>query len=623
MFPSFTWEHTGTTIFTKLVFIALLTNISLFASSQFYKEKAQELNLSDSRYWHILLHFENGKSEIEDENFFLSKDGFKNPSAELNATIDALFNETKFDDNSTACSFPARKDWLSKQLGLPKLADVKCEQFDIIMEKLQPESATLVFPAAHINSPASMFGHTFLRVNSKYNSKLLSYAVNYAANADPTKENGFMFAIKGLFGGYYGKYSLLPYYDKLKEYRDTEQRDVWEYDLNLTKEETIKMLKHIWELKDTHSAYYFFTQNCSYNMLWFIEAAREDIHLREYFYYEVIPLETVHAAKLENIISNKSYRPSKRTKLLKYEDLIKDEYIPYVQKIIDNPEDMSSITEDKTISIEQKQYVLEAAIELMEYQYKRNSMDKETYLKKFHQISSVRSTLGLGNALEYKTPPNPINGHRAFRVQAGAGVREGKSIGFLGIRPAYHDINDIGIGYLRGTQIEFLNFELSYIKDGKLGLENATLISLLSLAQRSNFFNNISLRVKLGFDKNYLYNTKTNFIITGGAGFSWGNDLGYMYILADPLAYVGKESKIGIGVSLGIVIDQMQWMSSSIELTQRLYDDEEDQKLINISQNIAIDQNIELRFVYDYKDKNINNVSYKEETFKSLLNFYF
>ena len=49
-----------------------------------------------------------GFSEIDDANFFLSKDGKKNAKKELDATIIALLNETNFDDNSTACRFPAR-----------------------------------------------------------------------------------------------------------------------------------------------------------------------------------------------------------------------------------------------------------------------------------------------------------------------------------------------------------------------------------------------------------------------------------------------------------------------------------------------------------------------------------
>jgi hypothetical protein len=63
---------------------------------------------------------------------------------------------------------------------------------------MDPQSVTLVFSSAHINSPASMFGYTFLRIDSSYESKMLSYAVNYAAGADPDKENGMVFAVKGL-----------------------------------------------------------------------------------------------------------------------------------------------------------------------------------------------------------------------------------------------------------------------------------------------------------------------------------------------------------------------------------------------------------------------------------------
>src|SRR5690606_8833678 len=156
-------------------------------------------------------------------------------------------------NNSTTCKFHAIKDWHKNELGIIDFPKDECKKYNTIIKRLNPKSVTLVFPSAHINSPASMFGHTFLRINSQYDSKLLSYAVNYAADANPDKENGVVFAIKGLFGGYFGKYSLLPYYDKLKEYRDSEQRDIWEYDLDLTQEETLKMVRHIWELNDTHS----------------------------------------------------------------------------------------------------------------------------------------------------------------------------------------------------------------------------------------------------------------------------------------------------------------------------------------------------------------------------------
>ncbi|MEA3370450.1 MAG: DUF4105 domain-containing protein, partial [Campylobacterota bacterium] len=457
-----------------------------------------------------------GESEIDDSRFFFSKSGKTNAKDELDATLDAFFTEERFDDNSSACRFPARKAWLAEKLDIGDFPKVECSEYDNTLERLNPKSATLVFPAAHINSPASMFGHTFLRINSAYKSRLLSYAINYAADANPDDTNAALFAIQGLSGGYYGKYSLLPYYEKLKEYRDTEQRDIWEYDLNLNEEEVLRMTRHIWELNGTQSDYYFFTENCSYNMLWLIELARPSVHLREHFHYEVIPLETVHAAKAEDLISDIHYRASKRSILLKYDELLEDAYLGIPRKLVEREVELKDVLSDETIPLQQKQYILEASTEFLEYSFSRNDMDKKEYIELFHNLSKERAALGRGEKLNIQTPPDPIESHRAIRVTAGVGSREGEAIGFLGIRPAYHDLEDSNYGFLRGTQIEFLNIELSYSED-EIELEEATVLSIVSLAQRSEFFDSLSWRTKFGWDRNYL-DAETNFIATLGAG---------------------------------------------------------------------------------------------------------
>lgn len=577
--------------------------------------------MSESKYWNLLLHMEDGVSQIDDKRFFLASDGKTNAKNELNATIEALFNETAFDDNSTACRFPARKAWLQEELNIEKFPDVNCVEYNKILERLNPKSVTLVFPSAHINSPASMFGHTFLRINSAYDSKLLSYAVNYAADADPNKENGALFAIKGLFGGYYGKYSLLPYYDKLKEYRDSEQRDIWEYDLDLNEKEVLRMVRHIWELNETHSSYYFFTENCSYNMLWFLEAARPGLDLRKYFNFQVIPLETAHATKAEGIINNTFYRPSKRTILLKYEELINKKHIRIPLMLVNSDMNVTDVLSDKEIDAQQKMYILEASIELLEYDFSKSKIEKEKYLKLFHTISRARAALGQGNMLDIKTPPNPIESHQAIRASFGGGFREGEKIGFLGLRPAYHDLQDSSYGFLRGTQIEFLNLELSYSQN-KLDVEDATILSIVSLAQRSEFFENLSWRTKFGWDKNSLDSTP-NFIGTIGAGLSWGNELGYVYIMADPLFYLDGEFKSAIGGSLGFVFDKFSYMSTNIEATRRWYDNGEQQNLLALSQSFRVSQNAQLKFKYDYKERVELENRYEENSLRAYLNYYF
>jgi len=49
----------------------------------------------------------------------------------------------------------------------------------------------------------------------------------------PTRHR-VLFAINALIGVYPGMFSIMPYYLKVREYNDLENRDIWEYELNLT-----------------------------------------------------------------------------------------------------------------------------------------------------------------------------------------------------------------------------------------------------------------------------------------------------------------------------------------------------------------------------------------------------
>jgi len=561
------------------------------------------------------------ESEIDDPNFFFAKDGKHNPESELNATLDAFFSDEIKDDNSSICKFPARYEWLKKELHGADFPTAECREYEKILKRVDPKSTTLVFPAAHINSPASMFGHTFLRINSSYNSRLLSYAINYAADANTKTENGVIFAIKGLTGGYYGLYSLLPYYEKLKEYRDSEQRDIWEYDLNLTQAETMQMFRHIWEMNGTHSYYYFFTENCSYNMLWLLEVARPSLELRKHFTYQVIPLETVHIAKAAGLIDAEHYRPSKRKKLLTYERVLDEKYAHLPLDLVASKIRAEEIVNNDTISIDQKRYILESGIEYLEYQYSRSKIKKENYLELFHEMTTERAKLGITKPLDIKTPPNPLDGHRAVRAEVGVGARDGDFISFLGIRPAYHDLEDSEYGFLRGTQIEFLNL-LASKSTKETKVEEATILSIVSIAQRSLFFKNFSWRTKIGWDNDYL-TTNPTFSFRVGAGFSWGNDLGFFYVMVDPLLYQNSSFHAAIGGSVGFNIDKYENFTTNVEFTQRVYDSGDTQKLIEASEGFRTSQNTQIMLKYDYKDKIVVQKKKDEQTFRLMLKYYF
>ncbi|MGD0839460.1 MAG: DUF4105 domain-containing protein, partial [Polyangia bacterium] len=271
--------------------------------------QARARGLAHTRTWQVLLHYHptlwgGWRSSADGPGFFFAGDrGASDPEAELAATLAAFAAPAApAGDSSEAsqhpqCRFPARWSWLKQELAIDtqRLAEQACPMFAMWRQAIAPEKVALVYSAAYINSPASMYGHTFLRLTrgTGAGQRLIDYIVNFAADA--TTNNGVLYAIFGLTGSFPGHFYVMPYYVKIQEYSNIESRDLWEYQLALTEAEAERLVEHTWETRSTHFNYYFITENCSFFLLELLEAARPSLHLSERFHGPVIPTETVRA----------------------------------------------------------------------------------------------------------------------------------------------------------------------------------------------------------------------------------------------------------------------------------------------------------------------------------------
>ena len=114
-----------------------------------------------------------------------------------------------------------------------------------------------------------------------------------------------------MFGGFPGRYAVLPFYVKIQEYNNFESRDLWEYELLLSPDEMQWLVLHLWELRPTSFDYYFFQENCSYQMLTLIEAAKPELELTSQFVFHVIPADTVKVLRnLTGLLSEPVFRAS-------------------------------------------------------------------------------------------------------------------------------------------------------------------------------------------------------------------------------------------------------------------------------------------------------------------------
>ncbi len=571
-------------------------------------DQAGSLGVSTSREWDVLLHYrhkgDKQESIIDDRRFFLATNGKTDPAAELTATINSLFDSAEAGDEHPRCRFPARFELLQSRLGIDKsrLPDPVCGKLDEALKAVDPRSAVLVFPAAHNNGPASMFGHTLLRVGSSYQNELLSYAVNYAAHSNET--NGFLFAFKGIFGFYPGYFSILPYYEKVKEYNDLEHRDVWEYGLKLTPDEVRRMALHIWELQGISSEYYFFDENCSFMLLSLLEAARPELRLSQEYWdrwsFWVIPADTISTVRRAGLIDKVNYRPSQATRIRHLAALQTESAQKAALAIA--MQELPAATEAGSVSpLEERRQVLDLATEYLQYRFSRKDLTQKEFQSQFLPILKARSGLGTGDkkAAETPVPPQPEEGHLPGKVSLGAGVRRDQPYQSLTWQAAYHDLLDPDAGYTRGAQINFAAVSGRYYpQEHRFQLQSLHPVDIISLAPRDLFFQPFSWKVSGGFDrKTFADGTDRLFMrLDTGGGMAWdiprmNNSIGYVMAEADINLSDHFEHKtaLGGGATVGVLSNLTDTWKAHLSSSGLFYVIEKHQHF-----NLALDQHLSL-----------------------------
>lgn len=520
---------------------------------------ARQKNLAAHPYWHRLLYYKPGlvpgslRSETADPGFFVAPTGRLDPQAELEANLAAFFQpgEEPVSQQPYQCRFIARYHWLKEQLNIDpqRLPPQPCANYQAWYEGINPGQVTLVFASDYLNNPSSMFGHTLLRFDppgQEEGSRLLSYALNYAANTDET--SGLVFAVKGLTGGYEGRFSVMPYYEKVKEYNDWENRDLWEYQLTLQPDEIERLLMHAWELGPVGFDYYFLHQNCSFRLLGLLEAARPGLELTEEFKLWAIPIDTVKAALADQGLLRKVvYRPAASTVLQHQINGASGEVralaygLALGKLAVDDP-----LLKQRS-PLEQAQ-ALEIGYAYLYYLFLARDVDPEVAKPQMRRLLIARSQIPVTTERQLPATPavRPDEGHGTARIALGAGRLDELDFLELRLRPAYHDLLDSAPGYKHGAQIDFLDITLRHWTDAsETQLEKLTLVDIFSLAPRDRFFRATSWNAAVGFERQWVEGEGRPLLFTASGGGGYSFDLG-----AGALLYTSIKTQLQAGSSL-------------------------------------------------------------------------
>jgi Domain of unknown function (DUF4105) len=446
-------------------------------------------------------------SLIDSAAFFIAANGKTDPAAELEATLAAFFAPRSADSARphAQCSFVARYGWLQARLGLDpeRLPEQHCPEFAAWLATIDGDRLTLIFPAAYMNNPSSMFGHTLLRFDragQDERARLLSYAVNYGATVDD--DNGLWFAIYGLTGGYPGTYSVMPYHQLVRKYSDYENRDIWEYQLNLTAAEVRRLLEHLWELQGNYADYYFFDENCSYQLLFLLDVARPGLALTDRFGVYAIPVDTVRTViDQPGLLDRAVFRPSSRTRIEHRLRVLSEPERALVRRLGQLSADAPEL---QALQAPRRAAVLELAADFVTYRLRTGEQSRDQAAALAWRLLAARSRIAAPASFPAAPEPavRPDQGHESARAAFGIGARDGRLFQTVRVRPGYHRLTDPEAGYLPGAEIDFLDLELRrYAGDRAPILDSLTAVDIRSLAPRYELFKPASWRLGGGLER--------------------------------------------------------------------------------------------------------------------------
>jgi hypothetical protein len=560
-------------VFGAVVLVAVALPRPAAAHDQYLTalvHEARAQRLARSRTWQVLLHYRmmwygRWRSEADGLAFFnAGRVGKIDPERELEATLAAFrrpavpFDPARPEESQhPQCRFPARWAFLKQALGIDpaQWPDQPCPVFARWRQGMAAQAVSLVYASAYLNSPASMYGHTFLRLSraTGEGNPLLDYIINFAADVDT--DNGVLFAVKGVAGGFKGHFYAMPYYAKIQEYSNIESRDLWEYELALTSEEVERLVAHAWETRATHFDYFFLSENCSYFLLGLLEAARPELHLEDRFPGWVVPADTVRAVlRVPGLVRNVAPRPSLHAVMMARKAELARGEASAADALAARGKLAGTLLAGLVPA--RQAAVVDAAYDRLRYKEGGKEPPSDRFARTERDLLVLRGRTGV--------PPRPLaveaavdapeRGHRTFRIGLGAGVGQqgagAPATGFeeLAVRMAIHDHLDAPRGYVADAVLEMAHLRLRFENERRdLALERADAIHIVSPAPLDSWAPKLSWSARIGGEQARALGCAGWSCLVGGAGAGGGLAVKLGRAL---LVYGLVESEVQAGVPL-------------------------------------------------------------------------
>jgi hypothetical protein len=460
--------------------------------------------------WLALLHYGprggGWHSDIEAPSFFLSVDGQRSPDAEWSADRVAFLADatTQLVGEHVQCRFPARFAFMKNALGWSR-ADIRivdCPALAAYKDKLDAKSLSVVFVSAFLSSPASAAGHTLLYLGSKPEDRpaLADYAISFEASVAGL--SALQYIPRALAGGLTAKFQVAPLYQRVRAYERDQERDLWIFPVAVSQAQIDQLVLHLWELKDIPIRYGFFQSNCAQKIEELVHAVAPQYRLLPEHSLAVLPSEVARRlAERVGVEGEPIYRPS-----------LMNQYIERVAAL--TPVEKSQLTEmeaSRVVILGASAAALSAALLWSEFEtpYKAfrgedDDSDPDVDVAWRKSLWAARVIAGDSSTAQL-SPQDAGSGESLLRSHLPTSISlssayihgVGPALHF-GARWLLHGALDPPIAYPPVSTIEVGRIELGMASEGKLSVDQATLIRVEKLGPGSSLQSPVAWKFEVG-----------------------------------------------------------------------------------------------------------------------------
>lgn len=426
--------------------------------------------------WQEVLFFEDGRSAVVSPSFFITPEGRFDADAEQAASLAVLESSRGHD---FACAFPYRYRWLRatyRDRSVPVFDLADCAELAAFRQSFRHGKIRIAYATEQVDTPASAFGHVFLILGEDGTPWPLWDSIQFLAETSGA-DGSLSYAIRGLSGGFLGRYQRNALFQNVFQYNHQEQRDLYVADIPATPEQLEALQNRLFEMRKVLLPYYFMSRNCSSRLADLLIAA--GLYPKErpkrfpsdvFSQYQALP-----GASLERL-------PSLYTRI----------FLLQKAQSRQEQEEFSEYLDGRRVPAElEHQRAVELAVLRGDYLFRRLKRAPDDYL----ETRQLRYT---SSPLEPLLAP-PVD--EAFR-RVGAGVMH---VGHrqsleLGVRAGYKDFWDAAqVGDGRASLVVGDLRLQADATSGAMRVRQATILSAMNLQPLSSLSRQLSWKTSIGY----------------------------------------------------------------------------------------------------------------------------